>query len=194
MLRFLVPLFIFLPLFDFMLLVSVGSHIGFWPTVALVILTGTIGAFLAKQEGRRVLGQWHEAQAALQAPKDGLISGALLLMGGVFLLSPGLITDAIGFFLLIPFTRRHVATFVKGRVDRAIDKGVMQVKVGGSVGGRGAPFGEQLRREGMRQKREWKKQTEKKARMRHNPFDPRQKRTRPRPSHRVIVDVDGKEL
>ena len=111
-------LFTLVPLIELFLLVKLGDVIGFWPTVALVVTTGALGAILTRMEGLRVLRQ---AQADFQqgrVPTDRLLDGLLILVAGAVLLTPGLITDAVGFFLLVPPGRRMVRKLVSAVVAR----------------------------------------------------------------------------
>src|SRR5512133_3368082 len=98
-------LFTALPLLDLWVLLRIGGAIGFWNTIALVVATGLAGAWLAKLEGART-------------PDEGVLSGALVLAGGLLLVSPGVITDALGLVLLFPPTRRVVATALRRWLER----------------------------------------------------------------------------
>jgi len=111
-------LFTLVPLIELFLLVKLGDIIGFWPTVAMVVTTGALGAILTRIEGLRVLRQ---AQADFQqgrVPTDRLLDGLLILVAGAVLLTPGLITDAAGFFLLVPPGRRVVRKLLSAAVTR----------------------------------------------------------------------------
>lgn len=113
-------LFTLVPLIELFLLVKLGDVIGFWPTVALVVTTGALGAVLTRMEGLRVL---RRAQADFQqgrVPTDRMLDGLLILVAGAVLLTPGLITDAVGFFLLVPAGRRMVRKLVAAAVARKL--------------------------------------------------------------------------
>ena len=100
---------IVVPAADFILLLAVGGRIGWLTTLALAVLTGIIGAGLAKQQGMRT---WIEIRHALsrgQLPSTSLLEGAMILFAGAVLLTPGFITDTIGFLLLVPPSRRWLA-------------------------------------------------------------------------------------
>jgi len=106
-------LFITVPLIEVLILIKLGSLFGFWPTIFLVIGTGILGAYLAKLYGLTI---WYKIQQDLQAglmPADKLVDGLLILIGGIVLLTPGLLTDLLGFMLLIPFTRSYFKRFAK---------------------------------------------------------------------------------
>ena len=104
--RWLFPLAVLLltivPIVELALLVSLGRQVGLVPTLVLCAGTGFLGAWLARWQGWRT---WMTAQAALaegRFPGEQVLDGALLLVGGVVLLTPGLVTDALGFTLLLP--------------------------------------------------------------------------------------------
>jgi len=104
----LLVLFTLVPIIELFLLIKLGELVGFWPTVALVIGTGALGAFLTRLEGLRVLRQVRAEFQEGRVPTDRLLDGLLIIVAGAVLLTPGLITDAVGFFLLIPPGRRLV--------------------------------------------------------------------------------------
>ena len=116
-------LFALLPVIELALLVQIGSHIGVTPTVALVLATGAAGAFLARAQGLRALHRLQEALRAGSFPGDEIFDGALILGGGLLLLTPGLLTDAVGFGALVPGTRRLLKGFLKRVVGRRLRPG-----------------------------------------------------------------------
>jgi UPF0716 protein FxsA len=120
-------LFTALPLLDLWLLLHVGDAIGFWNTVALVLFTGMAGAWLARTEGFRVLRSWQQALADGRIPEEGVLSGALVLAGGLLLVTPGVITDVLGLALLIPPSRRLVAAGLRRWLRRQLDAGRFRV-------------------------------------------------------------------
>ena len=111
-------LFTVVPLVELFLLVKLGTVIGIGPTVLIVITTGVIGAWLARWQGlgvlRRVTSDLNEGRL----PADALIDGLLILIAGAVLLTPGLITDALGFLLLVPQSRIVVRRMIRDRFDR----------------------------------------------------------------------------
>ena len=109
-------LFALLPVIELALLVHIGSRIGVTPTVALVLATGAAGAFLARAQGLRALRRLQEAVGAGSFPGDEIFDGVLILGGGLLLLTPGLLTDAVGFGALVPGTRRLLKRFLKRQV------------------------------------------------------------------------------
>lgn len=104
------------PLIEIGLFVEIGGAIGLWPTIAIVILTAILGAALLRAQGLATLG---ELQTRLQSgddPSATLAHGALILIAGVVLLTPGFFTDAVGFLLLIPPVRATVIRFLASRI------------------------------------------------------------------------------
>lgn len=112
MFRFLFLTFVCLPFADLFLLLKVGSLLGFWPTVALVLLTGFAGAALARWQGISTLSRIQSELAAGRMPAAELADGAMILVAAALLVTPGFITDAIGIILLIPPARRVVGTLL----------------------------------------------------------------------------------
>ena len=130
--------FTVIPVVELWLLVRLGGVVGAGPTIGLVLLTGAVGAFLAKQEGLRVLRDWQGAMERGRLPEDGVLSGLLVLVGGVLLVTPGMMTDVVGFALLLPQTRRPIADRIRARVEEKIRDGAMRVETQGF--GANGPF------------------------------------------------------
>jgi UPF0716 protein FxsA len=137
-------LFTLVPLVELYLLVSIGGWMGVAPTIALVAVTGILGAWLAKREGRKALASYREALTQGRMPEDGIVSGLLILVGGVLLIAPGVLTDLTGLALMIPPIRRGVAKLVTQRVQARLQSGELQVMhIGSGFGsGFGAPLDE----------------------------------------------------
>ena len=122
MLGYLVLLFIGVPIVELALLIKVGQNIGLFNTLSIVILTGVAGAILAKSEGLKTL---HGIQKDLELgilPSERLLDGLFIFCGGLLLLTPGLITDLIGFLFLIPYTRSFAKEWIKYKFQRMIEK------------------------------------------------------------------------
>ncbi|MFQ6618805.1 MAG: FxsA family protein [Fidelibacterota bacterium] len=114
-------LFTAVPLIELYILIKAGARIGALSTIAIVILTGIVGAYLAKLEGLSVISKIRLSVQAGIFPGDELFDGILILSAGALLLTPGFITDGIGFILLIPWTRELVKDYLKKRVRQKID-------------------------------------------------------------------------
>ncbi|MCY4379264.1 MAG: membrane protein FxsA [Candidatus Dadabacteria bacterium] len=111
-------LFTVVPLIELALLIKLGNVIGLWPTIFIVIATGVLGAALARSQGTQVISAIRAEVAEGRPPTESLINGLLVLVGGVVLLTPGLLTDLLGFSLLIPFTRNWFKKKLQGRLRK----------------------------------------------------------------------------
>lgn len=123
----LVLLFTTLPLVELFLLLELSDVVGGWTTVLLVLVSGILGAVVARAEGVRVLAQWRQTLATGSMPSDGVMSGMLLLLGCALLITPGVLTDALALALLLPWSRRWIAQRLTERVERAISQGHLRV-------------------------------------------------------------------
>lgn len=123
MLRILVFIIIIVPVIELWGLLTASHWIG-WPlTLAICILTGFAGAWLARTQGMRVLMQAKRQLDQGQIPGDALLDGICILAGGIFLLTPGFFTDVIGFFLLLPWTRTIAKSFMRNWLKKKMDSG-----------------------------------------------------------------------
>lgn len=102
-----------IPLLEMLLLVVLSTYVGWQIVVLLVVLTALVGMLLVRAQGRQTLRKIQEKTARGELPADELLDGALLLVSGAFLLTPGLVTDFLGFLLVIPFTRYPIRLAVK---------------------------------------------------------------------------------
>ena len=101
----LLALFILLPIAEIYVIIKVGEAIGVLPTIALLIVDGFLGAALARSQGRVAWLRFNKALAEGRVPAREVFDGAMIIVGGAFLLAPGFITDVIGLLLLLPPTR-----------------------------------------------------------------------------------------
>ena len=112
--RFLLLLFVIMPIVEMWVLIKVGGHIGALTTVALVALTAIVGAALLRQQGVSTLWRAQNRLNSGELPAQEILEGLLLAVGGALLLTPGFITDSIGFACLLPGLRQlMVARLVK---------------------------------------------------------------------------------
>ncbi|MGS2719486.1 FxsA family protein [Paraglaciecola aestuariivivens] len=102
-------LFAILPIIEIAILINVGEQIGGWYTVAIVVLTAFVGARLVKQQGLNTLTQAQQKMQSGIMPGQEMAEGLLLVIAGVLLVTPGFITDGIGFLLCLPMTRPLIA-------------------------------------------------------------------------------------
>lgn len=101
-------LFAIVPFMELYVLIQVGSELGLFTTIGLVMLTAGIGAYLARSQGLEVLARIQAETAAGHTPTDSLLDGACILLAGLLLLTPGFITDSLGLCLLFPPTRMAI--------------------------------------------------------------------------------------
>ena len=116
-------LFMLIPIVEMWILIEVGGWIGALPTIGLVVLTATIGLSLLKQQGLSTLMRARRKMDEGAIPASGLVSGVMIAVGGALLLTPGFVTDALGFALLIPQTRQWLLFKL---IDRYRDKIVIE--------------------------------------------------------------------
>ncbi|MBD3288010.1 membrane protein FxsA [candidate division KSB1 bacterium] len=116
-------LFTLVPLIELSLLIKLGQKIGLGPTILIVVLTGILGAWLAKQQGFITISRIRFSLRSGQVPAEPLLDGVLILAGGLLLVTPGLITDAVGFSVLIPTTREIIKRFLKKKLKQKMDSG-----------------------------------------------------------------------
>ncbi len=116
-------LFIVMPIVEIALLLEVGDLIGGWPTLGLVILTAFLGAKLLRQQGSSTLQEIQQKTASGEIPGNTLIEGLMLLVAGILLITPGFITDIIGFILIVPVTRKPLSQFIFSHLKNHIHIG-----------------------------------------------------------------------
>lgn len=118
-----IGIFVGIPLIELVLLIEIGQRIGTLPTIAIIVVTGILGATLARQQGLSVLGQLQSEMAEGRMPAVPLVDGVLVLVAAAVLLTPGLLTDAVGFTLLVPAVRGWIRAKLVARIQRAIAEG-----------------------------------------------------------------------
>ncbi|MCP5160151.1 MAG: FxsA family protein [Hahellaceae bacterium] len=121
--RYLFLLFIVMPVLEMMVLIKVGALIGMWYTIGFVLFTAFLGANLLKRQGVSTLLRANQKMAYGEIPAQEVAEGFLIALGGALLLTPGFITDAFGFALLVPairglLVRKVVSSFLSGGVAR----------------------------------------------------------------------------
>jgi len=115
-------LFIVVPLLELYLFMTIGAKIGFWPnTVAIILVTAVLGAWLTKQQGLKTLRNFQKATGEGRMPHEEIMDGLMILVAGAVLLTPGFLTDAIGFSLLLPPVRAVVRKFLGGYLKSRIN-------------------------------------------------------------------------
>lgn len=111
--------FLAVPLIEIALFIQVGGSIGLWPTLGIVILTAILGTWLVRTQGRLAINHLRSSFNELNDPTEPLAHGAMILIAGALLLTPGFFTDAVGFALLTPVFRRAAFQYLRKRVHVA---------------------------------------------------------------------------
>jgi len=122
MVKFLL-IFTLIPLIELWLIIEIGRLLGALPTVLLVAATGFIGVMLLKAQGIVVIYRIREELYRGEVPTDSLFGGLFILLGGAFLLTPGLITDILGFSFIVPITRYYIIKWARKLIGRAVRQG-----------------------------------------------------------------------
>jgi len=114
-------LFIIVPALELYLLISIGKQIGVPTTLCIIVLTAILGASLTRAQGQRTLLRFQQAMAAGRMPHAEIMDGLMIILAGAVLLTPGFLTDAVGFALLVPpvraVARKMLARMLKGRIQ-----------------------------------------------------------------------------
>ena len=116
-------IFLIVPVIEIYLLIKVGSLIGGLPTVALLLLISLVGAFLVRSQGFRILSQVRDEIGSGRLPAAQLLDGALVLVGGLLLTTPGFFTDFVGIFFLVPVTRRVIKAWLGRWLQSRLSRG-----------------------------------------------------------------------
>ena len=123
MLGYLILIFTLVPLIELALLIKIGQYIGVGYTIGIVVITGVVGAYLAKLQGLLTLRRIQDDINEGRMPTDKLIDGVLILCSGILLLTPGFLTDLIGLMGLISLTRNWFKQWLKNKLRDMIDQG-----------------------------------------------------------------------
>lgn len=125
----LLALFLIVPLAELALLIWIGDRVGLWPTVGLVVATALVGTWLAKREGWGAFNRLQRKMAEGGIPGKELTDGLIILISGVLLLTPGILTDIVGLLGLVPRTRALIRKSLQRRFARAMERGNASVFV-----------------------------------------------------------------
>jgi len=118
----LVVVFIAIPIAEIAVIIKIGSLLGIGETIALLLLVSVCGAWLVKHQGLGVLRRIREQMNLGRVPGAELVDGALILVAGVLLLTPGFITDAAGLLLLVPPVRTGIRRLTRRRLARQVTR------------------------------------------------------------------------
>jgi len=134
-------LFILVPIVELILLIQLGGLIGMWPTIGLIVVTGAAGASLARWQGLSVLRQIQIDMASGKLPGGALVDGVIILMAAALMVTPGLLTDIVGFLCLVPGFRGVMKRMLKRRFEKAIADGSGNIFIHTGGGGGPGPIG-----------------------------------------------------
>ena len=119
--------FTIIPFLEIYLLIEIGSYIGAFNTLIIVVLTGFLGALLARHQGLQAMLKVRESLAHGEMPAEHLLDALLILLAGIVLLTPGFLTDLAGFLILIPTTRLHFKRWLRKKFDNLITQNRVKV-------------------------------------------------------------------
>ena len=109
-------MFIFVPIIEIGLFISVGGYLGLWPTIALVLITAFVGASLVRSQGLQTLMSVQNRLQQGELPAQQILEGVMLAVSGVLLLTPGFMTDALGMLVLLPAPRAAMAKYLMSKM------------------------------------------------------------------------------
>jgi len=113
-------IFIGLPILEIYVLLKVHTFIGTLPTIGMVVFTAVAGVWLLKMQGFSMLARYQKTILSGKIPAQEMLEGAALVFGGALLLTPGFVTDTIGFLCLLPFTRQPIVRWLMSRFGRYV--------------------------------------------------------------------------
>ncbi len=122
-------LFLIVPIAELYLLIEIGRRIGTFSTLALIFLTALLGSFLARRQGLAVVRRIQAEMAEGRLPASSMVDGVLILLAGAVLITPGVLTDLVGFVILVPATRALIKGYLWKRMERAVRRGSARVHV-----------------------------------------------------------------
>lgn len=111
------------PIIDLYILIKASQNMGFWTTIGLIIATGIAGYYLAKSEGKIVLSNINNQLSQGRVPGEELLTGLSILIGGIFLVVPGIVTDIIGITMILPGTREIYKNIIRRYFTNRIKRG-----------------------------------------------------------------------
>jgi UPF0716 protein FxsA len=121
-------LFIIVPLLELYILIKIGSYLGVLQTIALVLFTALLGVVLARFEGLRTLQQIRQSLSQGIVPAEEMVDAVLIFIGGILLITPGVLTDLFALVLLIPYSRMIFKRWLRRRFDRMVAAGNVRLQ------------------------------------------------------------------
>ena len=122
-------LFVTVPIIEIWILIDIGRGIGTLPTILLIIFTGIVGAYLTKRQGLMTIYKIKENLKMGIMPSEELIDGFLIVLAGGFLITPGILTDSVGFLLLYPKSRNFIKRYLKNKFNNWIQSKNVYIEI-----------------------------------------------------------------
>ncbi len=132
-------LFVVLPAVELALLIEFGNRFGTLHTLALIVTTGVVGAWLARGQGLRLVWQIQSEVAKGRLPAGSLVDGVMILVAGALLVTPGILTDSFGFLCLVPAFRSAAKRVMLRRLEKAVQENRIDLSVNFAEGPSGPP-------------------------------------------------------
>lgn len=126
--KWIVLTFIAVPTAELALLIFSGKTLGLVPTIAIILITGLGGAFLAKRQGMKAWTDLKTRMTVMETPGDALIDSVCILFGGILLIMPGFITDLVGFLLLFKGPRNIIRPFIQNWIYKKMKNGQIVIR------------------------------------------------------------------
>ncbi len=120
---YLLVLFVAMPLIELWVLLVLAARIGWPPTILLVFITGIVGASLARSQGLQTVAAIQRDMANGVMPAPRLMDGVMILLAGAMLITPGILTDIMGFMLLVPATRQIIRNYMRLKLEKKLREG-----------------------------------------------------------------------
>ncbi|KAA0965165.1 FxsA family protein [Sporosarcina sp. ANT_H38] len=127
-LKWIVLTFIAVPTAELALLIYSGKTLGLVPTIAIILITGLGGAYLAKRQGMKAWTDLKTRMTVMETPGDALIDSLCILFGGILLIMPGFITDLVGFLLLFKGPRNSIRPFIQNWIYKKMKNGQIVIR------------------------------------------------------------------
>jgi len=120
--------FTIIPVLELYILIEVGSYLGALNTIMVVIVTGFVGAYLARLQGFQTMNRVRESLNRGEMPTEGLIDALLILLAGIVLLTPGFLTDIAGLLILLPQTRNRFKGWLMWKLENWINNNRVDIQ------------------------------------------------------------------
>lgn len=118
-------IFIIVPIIEIAIFVWTGGFIGVWGVISLILLTGILGTIIVRYEGMQTMRRVQNTLQKGEVPTDEMLTGLLIIIGSILLITPGFFTDIVGFLIVFPLTRRPFILLLKKIIRNMIDKGMI---------------------------------------------------------------------